>query len=141
MSLFCYQFSKFMWFQTLKIALAEWKMYNIYMAELTFYHWQDFPEYILIAVFYIFIRNLEVLIKDREKYSSDLGKGLQGEGWQKQVKLSSEACDLDFHNIFQNKLCWKVCHGVCILKIGRNYSFTGALKTRVLLFKKPCLDC
>ena len=80
-------------------------MYNIYMAGLTFYHWQDFPEYILIAVFYIFIRNLEVPIKDREKYSSDLGKGLQGEKWEKQVKLSSEACDLDFHNIFQNKLC------------------------------------
>ena len=75
------------------------------MAQLTFYHWQDFPEYILIAVFYILIRNLEVPIKDREKYSSDLGKGLQGEGWKKQVKLSSEACDLDFQNIFQNKLC------------------------------------
>ena len=61
----------------------------------------DFPEYILMAVFYRFIRNLEVAIKDREKYSSNLGKRLLGKGWEDhfEVKLRSEACHLDFQNI------------------------------------------
>ena len=47
----------------------------------------DFPEYILIAVFYRFIRNLEVAIKDREKYSSNLGKSLRGEGWENHFEV------------------------------------------------------
>ena len=34
----------------------------------------DFPEYFLMAASYRFIRNLEVAIKGREKYSSNLGK-------------------------------------------------------------------
>ena len=52
----------------------------------------DFPEYILMAVFYKFIRNLELPIKDREKYSSNLGKDLRGEGWEDhfEVNLRSE---------------------------------------------------
>ena len=73
---FCYQFLKFMWFQTLKIALAEWKMYSInYMVQLTFYHLQklvlgniisfrslgshvNFPQDVLMAAFYRFICTL-----------------------------------------------------------------------------------
>ena len=91
-----------------------------------------------MAVFYIFIRNLEVAIKNREKYSSDLGENLQGEVSKdhSEVKLTSEACHLDFNNIFQNKLCLKVGHGACILKIVRIYSFTGASKIHVLRFQK-----
>ena len=48
-----------------------------------------------------------VAIKDREKYSSKLGKILQGQGQEdhSEVKLRSEACHLDFQNIFQNRLC------------------------------------
>ena len=38
---FCYQFFKFIWFQTLKIALTEWEKYSInYVVKLTFYHLQ-----------------------------------------------------------------------------------------------------
>ena len=67
----------------------------------------DFPEYILMAVFYRFNRNLEIAIRDWEKYFSDLGKILQGEGWEDhfELKLRSEACHVDFQNIFQNKQC------------------------------------
>ena len=39
----------------------------------------DVPEYILMAVFYRFIHNLHIAIGDRKKYSSELGKSLQGE--------------------------------------------------------------
>ena len=39
-------------------------------------------EYILMAVFYRFIRNLYIAIRDRKKYSSDLGKSLQGAAWE-----------------------------------------------------------
>ena len=72
----------------------------------------------------------EVSFKPREKFAR--------EGWEDhfEVKLRSEEFHLDFQNIFQNKLCWKVYRGVCILKIVRIYSFTGALKTHVLLFQK-----
>ena len=34
----------------------------------------DVPEYILMAVFYRFICNLQIAIRDRKKYSSDQGK-------------------------------------------------------------------
>ena len=98
-------------------------MYSInYMAQLTFYYLQklvlgnkfsslgshvDFPGYISIALKYRFIRNLEVVIRDREKSSSDQGKSLQMEGWEDhfEVKLRSETWQLHFQNIFQNKLC------------------------------------
>ena len=73
-----------------------------------------------MAVSYRFIRNLEVAIKDWEKCSSNLGKSLRGEGWE---------------DYFELKLRSEVCGGVCILKIVSMYSFTGALKTRVLLFQ------
>ena len=61
----------------------------------------DFPGYILMTAFYRFIRNLEVAIRDREKYSSDLGKRLQVEGWEDhfEVKLKPETCQLDLQNI------------------------------------------
>ena len=88
------------------------------MAQLTFYYLQklvlgnkfsslgshvDFPGYISIAVKYRFIRNLEVVIRDREKSSSDQGKSLQMEGWEDhfEVKLRSETWQLHFQNIFQ----------------------------------------
>ena len=66
----------------------------------------DFSEYILIAVLYRFIHNLEVFIKDSKEYSSNLGKIVRGVGWEDhfEVKLRSEACHLDFQNIFQNML-------------------------------------
>ena len=63
----------------------------------------DFSEYILIAVLYRFIHNLEVFIKDSKEYSSNLGKiVVRGVGWEDhfEVKLRSEACHLDFQNIF-----------------------------------------
>ena len=51
-----------------------------------------------------------------------------------QEKLRSQVWHLDFQNIFQNRLCRKSCYevlikfsgGVCILKISKMYSFTGA---------------
>ena len=48
-------------------------------------------EYILMAVFYRFIHNLYIAIRDRKKYSSDLGKSLQGAAWEDhfEVKLRS----------------------------------------------------
>ena len=52
------------------------------------------------------------------------------------VNLRSDACHLDVQNISKNRLCSKVCGGVCIFKIIRMHSFTGALKTRVLFFQK-----
>ena len=70
----------------------------------------DVPEYILMAVFYRFIHNLHTVITDRKKYSSELGKCLQGEVGKdhSEVKLRSDRQNydhLDFENIFQNKLC------------------------------------
>ena len=80
--------------------LAEWKTYSVnYIAQLTFYHLQklvlvnifnvswlgshlDFPEYILMALSYKFIRNTELAIKDKERYFSNLGKSLLEEGWE-----------------------------------------------------------
>ena len=42
----------------------------------------DFPEYILMAVTYKFIRNLEVAIKNKERYFSNLDKSLLEKGWE-----------------------------------------------------------
>ena len=39
----------------------------------------DCPDYIFMVVFYRFISNFEVAIKDKEKQSSDLGKSLTRE--------------------------------------------------------------
>ena len=78
------------------------------MAQLSFYHLQklflgnysietdslgshvDFPEYILVSVFYIFICNLQVTIKDRENYFSCLGKGLRDSGERIILKLNKD---------------------------------------------------
>ena len=60
------------------------------MTQLSFCHLQklvlgshpDFPEYILMTASEKVIRNLDVVIKDKEGYSSNLGKTLQGSrGW------------------------------------------------------------
>ena len=57
----------------------------------------DFPEYVLMAVFYRFIHNLEVAIKDKKSYFSNLGKIFLGAGGSHlKVKLRAEACHLDF---------------------------------------------
>ena len=90
----------------------------------------NFPEYFLMAASYRFTRNLKVAIKDSEKYSSNLGKSLREDGWEDhfKLKLRSEACHLDFQNIFQNRLRWKVCGRVCTLNIVRMYSVTGTLR-------------
>ena len=80
---FCYQFSKFMCFQTFKIALADRKRYSIsYMAQLTFCHLQrlvlgNIGIHVDMDAFYRFIHNLEVAIKDREKYFSSLRKSFR----------------------------------------------------------------
>ena len=75
----------------------------------------DFPEYVLMAVFYRFIHNLEVAIKDKKSYFSNLGKIFWGGGGSHlKVKLRAEACHLDFQNIFQNRLCWKSCYEIFI---------------------------
>ena len=64
-------------------------MYRVnYMAQLTFYHLQklalisilDFQEYILMALSYRFIHNVEVAIKDKERYFSNL------QSWAKYLK-------------------------------------------------------
>ena len=80
-----------------------------------------------MAVFYRFIRNLEVAIKDREKYSSNLGKRLLGKGWEDhfEVKLRSEACHLDFQKIIPEQ---------AVLK-GLLY-FENCKDSLVLLFQK-----
>ena len=49
----------------------------------------DFPEYVLMAVFYRFIHNLEVAIKDKKSYFSNLGKifwGAGGKSFKSKVK-------------------------------------------------------
>ena len=57
-----------------------------------------------MAVFYRFIRNLEIAIRDKEEYSSDLGKSLQGRGGggendHFEVELRSETYHIDLKNI------------------------------------------
>ena len=77
----------------------------------------NFAEYFLMVVSCKFIRNLEVAIKARERYSSNLGKAFRGGvgmGDHFQVKLRSEVCYLDFQNIFQNRLCYKSCYEIFI---------------------------
>ena len=67
----------------------------------------DVPEFILMALFYRFIRNLQIAIRDRKKHTSELGNILQGKRWEDhfEVKLRSKTCYLDFQNILQNKPC------------------------------------
>ena len=57
------------------------------MAFSAYFHWQDlllgshldFPEFILMAVSFRFIHNLEAAIKDKEGCSSSLGKIWRGD--------------------------------------------------------------
>ena len=49
----------------------------------------DFPEYVLMGVFDRFIHNLEVAIKDKKSYFSNLGKiflGAGGESFKSKVR-------------------------------------------------------
>ena len=63
-----------------------------------------------------------------------------------QVKFISEACHLDFKNVFQKVLRRKSCYeistkyrsggGVCIFEIARIYLFTTASKIHISVFTK-----
>ena len=70
------------------------------MAFSAYFHWQDlllgshldFPEFILMAVSFRFIHNLEAAIKDKEGCSSSLGKIWWGGGWQAVLKELLRVC-------------------------------------------------
>ena len=107
----------------------------------------DFPEYVLMAVFYRFIHNLEVAIKDKKSYFSNLGKiffGGGGESFKSKVKsggMPSRLSEYIPEQVVLKELLWnfhkiKVCGGVCILKVSRMHSFTGSFKNSSFTFSK-----
>ena len=56
---FCYQLLKFMWFQTLKLAFAELKIYIIYyMAQITFHYLE---KVVLANIFNVELKNRKFL--------------------------------------------------------------------------------
>ena len=106
----------------------------------------DFPRYILMALCNRLICNLEVAVKDKERHSWNLRKSLLGERWggsfSSKIKIKDMSSRLSEYIPEQtvskellNFYKIKVCTEVCILKLVRMYSFTGALKAPVLLFQ------
>ena len=87
-----------------------------------------------MAVFYRFIRNLKVAIKDKERYLSNQGKR-DGRSVSSKIKIRDTPSTLSecipkqtvLKELLRNFDKIKVCSGVCIFKMVKMYSFTGAL--------------
>ena len=77
-----------------------------------------------MAVMYRLIHNLEAAIKGKKRSFRNLGK----------IFTKYLYGGAHFHVKFKSGFIERAA--VCILKISRMYSFTGSLKTHVLLFQK-----
>ena len=99
-----------------------------------------FSEYILMALSYRLIRNMEATIKEEEELFWNLGKNLPGEGWEiisnkiRVWDMPSRLLEYIPEEAVSRELLWsfhkiKTCGGVCILKMVSIYSFTDALNS------------